>query len=227
MKLLALDTATDACSVALYVDGQISEDYRLAPREHTRLILPMAEGLLQQAGLVPADLDALAFGRGPGAFTGVRIATSVVQGLAFALELPVVPVSTLAALAQGAWRQHGWEQIACAMDARMEEVYWGAYRLEGGVMCLQGDELVCPPGQTPGLSGPNWYGAGSGWQVYAEAIQTQQPQGLAGMDSEALPHAQDVASLAIAALARGESVSAAEALPIYLRDQVVQQRRQG
>ena len=224
MKLLAIETATDACSVALYLDGELSEDFRLAPREHTRLILPMAEGLLQQAGLLPADLDALAFGRGPGAFTGVRIATSVVQGLAFALDLPVVPVSTLAALAQGAWRCHGWEQLACAMDARMDEVYWGTYRIRAGEAALLGNEQVCPPDQVPALPDPAWCGVGNAWQVYAEALQARQTQGLAALDITAMPHARDVATLAVAACARGETVTAAEALPVYLRDQVVQKK---
>jgi tRNA threonylcarbamoyladenosine biosynthesis protein TsaB len=220
MKLLALETATDACSVALYLDGDIREDFRIAPRAHTQLLLPMAEGLLQQAGLRPADLDALAFGRGPGAFTGVRIATAVVQGLAYALDLPVLPVSTLAALAQGAQRQYGWQQIACAMDARMDEVYWGAYvRDEHGLMVLQGEECVCPPVATPNLQG-DWYGCGSGWTAYADLLRARHPQ-IALSQQEDWPHAQDVATLAVAALARGEGLSAAEALPVYLRDQVV------
>lgn len=224
MKLLALETSTDACSVALYLDGEVVEDFRLAPREHTRLLLPMAEGLLQQAGLRPADLDALAFGRGPGAFTGVRIATSVVQGLAFALEVPVVPISSLAALAQGAWRVHGWQQLACAMDARMDEVYWACYQQHEGLMQLHGAERVCPAAVTDLLEGP-WYGVGSAWQVYGEQLLSRHAP--LAVDSEALPHAQDVASLAIAALARGEAVTAEQALPVYLRDQVVQQRAVG
>ena len=220
MKLLALETATDACSVALYLDGEIHEDFRIAPRAHTQLLLPMAEGLLQQVGLRPADLDALAFGRGPGAFTGVRIATAVVQGLAYALERPVLPISTLAALAQGAYRQYGWQQIACAMDARMDEVYWGAYVLdENGLMLLQGEECVCPPAATPTLTG-TWQGCGSGWAAYADLLHARHPE-VALSPQEDWPHAQDVASLAVAALARGEGVSAADALPVYLRDQVV------
>ena len=221
MKLLAIETATDACSVALSLDGEIHEDFRHAPRMHTQLLLPIAEGLLGQFGLRPTDLDGLAFGRGPGAFTGVRIATAVIQGLAYALELPVAPVSTLAALAQGLYRERGWQQVACAMDARMDEVYWGAYRLnEDGLMTLVGEECVCPAAATPMLEGVGWHGGGSGWAVYTEALAARHPS-VGQSQGETWPHARDVASLAIAALQRGEGVSVSEALPVYLRDQVV------
>ena len=224
MKLLAIETATDACSVALYQDGEVLEDFRLAPRAHTQLILPMAEGLLQQAGLRPGDLDGLAFGRGPGAFTGVRIATAVIQGLAYALDRPVVAVSTLAALAQGIYREHGKRHLACAMDARMAEVYWGCYRLgEDGLMGLLGEERVCPPDGTPVLSEEDWEGCGSGWSVYADALAARHGP-ISIVVGEHWPHAQDVAALAAPVLLSGAGVSAAEALPVYLRDQVAHKK---
>lgn len=223
MKLLALETATEACSAALYLDGEIAERYQIAPRGHTDLILPMVDGLLAEAGLQPAQLDVIAFGCGPGAFTGVRIATGVVQGIAFALDLPVVAVSTLATLAQGGLRAYGWERVAAAIDARMGEVYWGTFAVDGeGCMRPAGTELVTPPGEVPLLHGHEWHGIGSGWHSYAEELA--QRQGVAMIDAigDFYPHARDVATLAVAAHQRGEAVSAEQALPRYLRDQVVQ-----
>lgn len=221
MKLLAIETATEACSVALYLDGEVREVFRLAPREHARLVLGMADGLLAEAALNPAQLDAVAFGRGPGAFTGVRIATSVVQGIAFAAELPVVPVSTLAALAQGGCREFGWQRIATAIDARMDELYWGAYACADGLVQTQQEERVCPAGEVPLLEGEGWHGVGSGWNAYEDELKGRLGSAIIDSCGDCLPHAQDVARLAVAAFARGEAVSAEKALPIYLRDQVV------
>jgi hypothetical protein len=136
--LLALDTATEACSVALLHDGKVTSHYEVIPRLHAQKLLPMIKQLLADAGVALSAVDAIAFGRGPGAFTGVRIAIGVVQGLAFALERPVLPISNLAALAQGALREHGVQQVAAAIDARMDEVYWGCYRAEQGEMRLVG-----------------------------------------------------------------------------------------
>jgi tRNA threonylcarbamoyladenosine biosynthesis protein TsaB len=223
MKLLAIETATEACSAALYLDGEVVERYQMAPREHTALILPMVDGLLAEAGLAPAQLDAIAFGCGPGAFTGVRIATGVVQGIAFALELPVVPVSTLATLAQGARREFSWSRVAAAIDARMGEVYWGAFVDDGeGLMRSVDEEQVIAPEQVPLLEGGSWHGIGSGWQSYA--IELVHRQGVEVIDAigDYYPHAQDVATLAVAAYGRGEAVAAEQALPHYLRDQVAQ-----
>jgi tRNA threonylcarbamoyladenosine biosynthesis protein TsaB len=223
MKLLAIETATEACSAALYLDGEVIERFQLAPREHTALILPMVDELLAEAGLMPAQLDAIAFGCGPGAFTGVRIATGVVQGIAFALDLPVVPVSTLAVLAQGGQREYGWGRVAAAIDARMGEVYWGGFEADDdGIMQLVGEELVTPPQEVPLLQGHEWHGIGSGWHSYA--VELAQRQGVAMIDAigDYYPHARDVATLAVAAYQRGEAVSAEQALPRYLRDQVAQ-----
>ena len=122
MKLLALDTATEACSAALYIDGEITQKYEIAPRKHSSLLLPMVDTLIKDAGISKTDLDAIAFGRGPGSFMGVRIATGVAQGIAFALSLPVVPVSSLAAMAMVNYTETGATHNACAIDARMNEV---------------------------------------------------------------------------------------------------------
>lgn len=227
MNLLAIETATEACSAALYLDGEIRERYQIAPREHTALILPMVDELLAEAGLSPTQLDAVAFGCGPGAFTGVRIATGVVQGIAFAADLPVVPVSTLATLAQGARREFGWQRVAAAIDARMAEVYWGGFEDDGeGLMHPVTEEQVVAPQLVPLLEGGSWHGIGSGWQSYA--IELAQRQGTAVIDARGdyYPHAQDVATLAVAAYARGEAVAAEQALPRYLRNNVAKKAGQ-
>lgn len=221
MKLLAIETATEACSAALYLDGEVCEEFRLAPRQHATLLLAMLDSLLVDAGLNLADLDAVAFGRGPGAFTGVRIATGVVQGIAFASELPVVPVSTLAALAQGAYREFGCERTAAAIDARMDEVYWASYEVKDGNAVALGRELVTPPSNVPMLEGRDWCGIGSGWLTYRDELIERQGNVVTQVQGGCYPHAQDIATLAAAVLADGRVVTAEQALPIYLRDQVV------
>lgn len=219
--LLALDTATEACSVALLHEGRVFSHYEVIPRLHAQRVLPMVQDLLTEAGLTLSAVDALAFGRGPGAFTGVRIAVGVVQGLAFALERPVLPVSNLALLAQRAWREQGATQVAAAIDARMDEVYWGCYRLEAGVMQLAGVEAVLPPEQValPRGADGDWFGAGTGWS-YAARI----PVAPVALDAGLLPHAEDVLALALPAFLRGEVVRAEEAQPVYLRDNVASPR---
>ena len=216
--LLALDTATEACSVALLHDGKVLSHYEVIPRLHAQRLLPMIKDLLAEAGIALSAVDGIAFGRGPGAFTGVRIAIGVVQGLAFALERPVLPVSTLAVLAQRALREQGAQQVAAAIDARMDEVYWGCYRAEQGEMRLFGEEAVLPPEQAllpVGATG-DWCAAGTGWGSYGSRLP-----GLAqGEPQVLLPHAQDLLALATFAWARGEALPADMAQPVYLRDKV-------
>ncbi len=215
--LLALDTATEACSVALLHEGRVLSHYEVIPRLHAQRLLPMIQTLLAEAGIALTAVDALAFGRGPGAFTGVRIAVGVVQGLAFALERPVLPVSTLATIAQRAHREHGTEQVAVAIDARMDEVYWGCYRLQQGEMRLAGFEAVLPPEQAslPRDGTGRWFGAGTGWN-YGERLAVKP----AALDATLLPHAEDLLLLASHAWQRGEAVVADQAQPVYLRDNV-------
>lgn len=215
--LLALDTATEACSVALLHDGKVTSHYEVIPRLHAQKLLPMIKQLLADAGVALSAVDAIAFGRGPGAFTGVRIAIGVVQGLAFALERPVLPVSNLAALAQGVLRERGIAQVAAAIDARMDEVYWGCYQATAGEMRLVGREAVLPPERValPNGSSGDWFGAGTGW-VYHERLAVP----VSAMDTGLLPSALDVLSLAGFAWARGEAVAADQAQPVYLRDNV-------
>jgi len=215
--LLALDTATEACSVALLHDGRVTGHHEVIPRLHAQKLLPMIQRLLADAGVALSAVDAIAFGRGPGAFTGVRIAIGVVQGLAFALERPVLPVSNLAALAQGALRHHGVQQVAAAIDARMDEVYWGCYQAQDGEMCLLGQEQVLAPERAvlvPGSQG-QWYGAGTGWSL-RERISAS----VTACDPAQLPDALDILHLATGAWARGEAVVAEQAQPVYLRDNV-------
>ncbi len=223
MNLLAVDTSTEACSSALWVDGVCREIFELAPRRHGELLLGMADQLLADAELSLADLDALAFGRGPGSFTGVRIATGAIQGLAFALGLPVAPISSLQALAQGVARELEQSSVLAGFDARMNEVYWGAYRMtSGGVVEPVVAELVCAPENVPVPDDGEWFGAGSAWQSYGEQLRGAVGDRLAGMDPERYPHARDVAVLGAAAVARDQVVPAHEALPVYLRDSVTQ-----
>ncbi|MBV6287218.1 tRNA (adenosine(37)-N6)-threonylcarbamoyltransferase complex dimerization subunit type 1 TsaB [Pseudomonas aegrilactucae] len=215
--LLALDTATEACSVALLHDGKVLSHYEVIPRLHAQKLLPMIQALLAEAGIALSAVDAIAFGRGPGAFTGVRIAIGVVQGLAFALERPVLPVSNLALLAQRALREHGAEQVAAAIDARMDEVYWGCYQQSAGEMRLLGNEAVLAPEQVslPAGAGGDWFGAGTGWG-YADRL----PVAVTGQDAGMLPHALDLLTLAQFAWARDEGIAADLAQPVYLRDKV-------
>jgi tRNA threonylcarbamoyladenosine biosynthesis protein TsaB len=215
--LLALDTATEACSVALMRDNAVISRYEVIPRLHAQRVLPMVQDLLSEAGLAASDINAIAFGRGPGAFTGVRIAIGVVQGLAFSLNCPVLPVSDLAVIAQRAHREMGAAKVAVAIDARMDEVYWGCYSLEQGEMRLLGSEAVLPPERVllPADVNGDWLGAGTGWS-YLERMAVK-PTSIA---SQLLPHAQDMLTLAAGAWARGEAVDAEHAQPIYLRDNV-------
>ena len=226
MRLLAIDTSAEACSAALYLDGDVSERFAVAPQKQSELILPMMDELLAEAGLRVADLDALAFGRGPGSFTGVRIATGVVQGAAFAADIPVVPVSTLAALAQGHRRETGHPRVLAALDARMNEVYWAACAPDAsGSMRVIGEELIVPPGEVPLPDGGGWHGVGSGWAAYASVLATRLADRVTAVHGAAHCRAQDIARIAAVDLAAGRAVPAEQALPVYLRDRVAWAKR--
>lgn len=225
-RLLAIETSTAACSAALYVDGEIQQRCALAPRQHAALILPMVESLLVEAGLAVAQLDAIAFGRGPGSFTGVRIAASLVQGIAFAAGLPVVPVSTLAALALGAMRESGESQVLAALDARKHEIYWGSYRhVDADLARLQGEECVSLP---DGIARPqrgNWVGAGSGWAAHGPLLAEVAGERIVRVLPDLEPVARDVARLAIDAFRQGMVIRPDEVAPVYLRNDVADARR--
>jgi tRNA threonylcarbamoyladenosine biosynthesis protein TsaB len=216
MKLLALDTSTEACTAALWLDGEVLERFEPGG-QHSERILPMVDALLAEAGLVLTQLDALAFGRGPGSFTGLRIGAGVTQGLAFGADLPVVPVSSLAALAQG----QDSDRVLAAFDARMQQVYWGAYvRNAQGIMQVQGAEGVFAPQAIPIPEGTGWRGAGPGWDAYHTSLQQFLGPRLADWQRSCLPRARHVAELGASEYRVGRSVAAEAALPIYIRDDV-------
>jgi len=217
MKLLAIETATEACSVAVWLDGEVRERFEVAPRRHAELTLPWAEQLLADAGVGKSQLDAIAVGRGPGAFTGVRLAIAIGQGIALALDRPVVPVSTLAALAL----QAQGTRVLAAIDARMGEVYAASFELRGGDARALDAERVLPPEQVAlpqALHG--WHGVGTGFAAQDGVLASRVRAGFAAIDAAALPHAADVARLAALAFGRGEAVAPELAEPAYLRDNV-------
>lgn len=217
LKLLAIDTSTEACSAALYIDGEITSIYEVAPQRHAELILPMVDQVLSRAQVKLTDLDAIAFGRGPGAFTGVRIATGIAQGLAFSANLPVIPISTLAALARSA--KDKAEYIVAAIDARMNEVYFGLYRSSDSVE-LVGEELVIAPDEIILPTTAMCFGVGSGWARYTGSLTNIFTGKLAGYDGERFPHASDVAALAVNDYINGCMFKPEEVMPVYLRNKV-------
>lgn len=219
MKLLALDTATEACSVALWQDGQIIDRTEMAPRRHAELVLPMAESLLAEAGITRRQLDGIAMGRGPGAFTGVRLAVSVAQGLALALDIPVVPVSSLAALALQVPRNGAL--VLAVIDARRAEIYAGAFRFNtDGLVEAINAECVLPAASVILPKAEAWNVIGTGWGAYADALRGRLPTTPLWADGGRYPQARDVASLAAPVLAAGKGVAPEFALPVYLRDKV-------
>ncbi len=225
MKILALDTATEACSAALLLDGAISERFEALPRRHAELILHMMDDLLGEAGLRPRDLNALAFGRGPGSFTGVRIGTGVAQGAALGAGLPLLPVSNLAALAQRLHREQGAMTCLAAFDARMDEVYWGAYRIgDQGLAEPAGEEQVSRPENLRLPEAGQWHGAGHGWGVHGDALRRRLGDRLASVAPELLCHAHDLALLGAAMLEADRGVPPGQGLPVYLRDQVARKK---
>lgn len=220
MKLLAVETATEACSAALFIDGDVIERFQLAPREHTLLIIPMLDSLMTEAAITLEDLDALAFSRGPGSFTGLRIATGVIHGIAFGMELPVVPISTLAALAQDCFDRSNAKIAFAAMDARMGEVYWGVYqRDEQNFARLIGAETVGPAAHVacPDVTG---FAIGSGWKDYREVLKLRLEGKIETIDADYLPKASAVARLGVLGFKQGQAVSVEQARPVYLRDNV-------
>ncbi|MBP6597297.1 MAG: tRNA (adenosine(37)-N6)-threonylcarbamoyltransferase complex dimerization subunit type 1 TsaB [Arenimonas sp.] len=216
MKLLAIETSTEACSVAVYVDGEVAERHELAPRRHTQLVLPWADELLAEAGLKKSQLDAIAVGRGPGAFTGVRLAIALAQGLALALDRPLLPVSTLAVLAM----KGTGGRILAAIDARMGEVYLGVYTRDAdGLVTAAGQECLLAPARAPRLDLPA-DGVGTGFGAQEGALATALGPLLTGVDAGALPRAAELARLAARGFQRGEAQQADQVMPAYLRDKV-------
>ena len=228
-KILAIDTSTQACSCALYLDGITSEVFDIIPRQHASELLPKITALMQDHDTVYADLDAVAYGRGPGSFTGLRIASGVTQGIAFGADLPVIPVSTLASMAYQLTDSDNIEVVFSTLDARIDEVYWGVYGISEGSIVLLGEEGLCKPellpAVLPGLvSSSAMAGAGSGIdflqrmpECYREWITVQRP--------DIYPRAGAIAELAVDYLQKGLSQSPEEVCPVYLRDKVAHSRQ--
>ncbi len=228
-RILALDASTEACSVALQCDGEVVERFEILPRLHARKLLPMVESLLADFELKLSQLDCLAFGRGPGSFTGLRIAAGVVQGLAFGADIPVVPVSTLATIAQGAMRKHDCNGVVAVLDAHMGEVYWASYRRVDGLAVLEGSDNLSPPAQLlPDCIGDDvvgsWFGAGTGWHLQ-EAFPDRLVERMTSIDADCYPHALDLVRLASEQFKLGQVVEAEQALPVYLRDSTAWQKK--
>jgi tRNA threonylcarbamoyladenosine biosynthesis protein TsaB len=223
MNILVIDTATEACSVALEVNEQVFNRFEVCPQQHSQRILPMIDEVLKEAKVTLQDLDYLAFGRGPGSFTGVRIATGVLQGLALGTGHKVVGISTLA---QQAYEQHQSVQVAAAIDARMSEVYFGQYRVEQNIMNLVGEEQVLPPVQGAEIlsHSSEMAGVGTGWQAYPELDSANQVDVLVDV---LYPNALYMLPLAKYLINNGNAVEVEDIQPVYLRDKVTWKKLPG
>lgn len=216
MRILALDTSTEYCSVALWRDGAVVERGELAGQKHSELLIAMIDMLLADAGVTIKQLDGIAFGKGPGSFTGVRIACGAAQGLALGADVPVAGVCTLEALAEAG----GKARVIAALDARMAEIYHAAYEKRGDAWVTVSEPCLCKPEAAPAVPGADWFGAGSGFAAHRAALAERYRAALSGADGAAVPRAAAIAALGAAQIALGRGVDAAEALPLYLRDKV-------
>ncbi|MFJ5446122.1 tRNA (adenosine(37)-N6)-threonylcarbamoyltransferase complex dimerization subunit type 1 TsaB [Methylobacillus methanolivorans] len=217
MNILALDTSTEYLSLALMLDGKLLERELLAGQTHSQRILPLLRELLDEAGIALRELDGIAFGAGPGSFTGLRIACGVAQGLAFGANLPVIGVSTLLALAEDA---QGADKVIACLDARMGEVYHAAYeKTATGWQEVLAPGLYAPDG-VPAIEGQGWTGIGSGWKAYVDSLDQRYGAQLLQRFPEAYPRAAAIARLTLPGFEAGEGRPAHEAAPIYIRNKV-------
>jgi tRNA threonylcarbamoyladenosine biosynthesis protein TsaB len=216
MKILALETSTEYCSVALWQDGVTTQRFELVGQKHSEMLIAMLDNVLKDAGYVIRDMDGIAFGSGPGSFTGVRIACGAVQGLALGAGLPVAGICTLLALAEGT----GKTRVIAALDARMGEIYCAAYerQIDGWVTVCE--PCLCKPENAPVVAGGDWFGVGSGFAAFFDAMQVRYAGQLDGVDGTAVPQAASIAALGVVLFAGGYGVDAALAQPFYLRDKV-------
>jgi tRNA threonylcarbamoyladenosine biosynthesis protein TsaB len=226
MKLLAFDASTAFLSIALQIDEQLETVDIQAGQAASQLILPQIQVLLDKAQLNLSDLDGIAFGAGPGSFTGVRIACGVAQGLAFGANLPVVGINVLMALAEAS----GAERVIAASDARMGEMYHAVYIRKDGDWCEVQAAGVYKPQEVPTVEGGDWVGVGTAWTVYSESLHEQYQQQVVKTLPEMTPKAEAILRLAMPIFARGEAVCASDAKPIYIRNRVAltsKEREQG
>jgi tRNA threonylcarbamoyladenosine biosynthesis protein TsaB len=215
MNILAIETSTEYCSVALWQDGVVSARSEKVGQKHSEVLMAMVDAVLKDAGCKIKDMDGIAFGKGPGSFTGVRIACGVTQGLAFGVDVNVVGVCTLQALAEAS----GKDKVIAALDARMGEIYLAAYRKVGDVWQTVIEPCLCKAEDAPEIDGEGWFGCGSGFAV-SEVLQQRYAVQMEGVDAQAVPQADAVVRLAAVEFALGNAVDAALALPLYLRDKV-------
>ena len=216
MNILALDTSTEYCSVALWCDGAVMEHFELAGQKHSEMLIAMLDALLEDAGIKIKQVDGIAFGKGPGSFTGVRIACGAAQGLALGANIPVFGVCTLEALAEASGKQ----RVIAALDARMGEVYHAAYEKHDDVWTTVSEPCLCKPEDAPAVPGDDWFGTGSGFAMHGAALGQRYAGQLLGTDGAAVPQAAAIAALGATQFKLGRGVDAAEALPLYLRDKV-------
>ena len=217
MRILAVETSTEYCSVALWQDGTVRERCELVGQKHSEVLMTMLDALLKDAGITVKQVDGIAFGKGPGSFTGVRIACGAAQGLALGANLPVVGVCTLEAIAETS----GGEKVIAALDARMGELYLAAYERRDGLWQAVIEPCLCKAETAPPLEG-RWCGAGNGFTVLGSALQARYDGHLRAdcLDSSLFPRAAAIAILGAAQFAQGKGADAALALPLYLRDKV-------
>ena len=216
MKILALDTSTEYCSLALLLDGKVLSREVLAGQRHSELILPMLQALLAEAGLGLNALDGVAFGSGPGSFTGLRIGCGIAQGLAFGANLPVAGICTLEALAEGSAEK----RVISCLDARMGEVYHGIYERRDGAWITISPPGLYSPQDAPLAPGGDWAGYGSGFAMYGDKLYAHYGNQLKSMTGDVYPHARHIASLASSVFEQGLGVESWNAAPLYIRDKV-------
>lgn len=227
MKILSIETATEACSAALYIDGQVTEEFEVCPRKHSQKILKMCQNLLERHQIELSQLDAIAVGQGPGSFTGVRLGLCVAQGMAFGVNLPVIPVSTLQAVSCGAIRLNSidTEYVLCAMDARQDQVYFAGFkRGTSGFEVVIPERVIAPEDIEPlpkEFFSSKVLACGHGFGAYSDALKARFECDLVAIIDDALPHAGDVARLAAFKFERGDVVQAVDVRPSYLRNEVV------
>lgn len=221
MKILAIDTSTEACSAALYIDGELIERYLVAPRKHIELLKPMVDEVMKAAEVDVNELTGLAFGAGPGSFAGLRVACAFVQGMGAGLDIPVVPVSTLKAMAQQVLDTHPDKTVLVMLDAKMKEVYWGVYRLEDKEVITVLPEKVTRIDEIPNFTGivglANIIGAGDGWNVTPNWVEALKPEFI---EKNVYPRAGEIALLSIDDFENGMALDADQVSPIYLRNNI-------
>lgn len=215
-KLLALETATPACSVALWLNGEITQQFEIAPQRHSDILLDRIDKLLSDAGMNLKNLDAIAFGSGPGSFMGIRIATAVAQGIAYGIDLPVIPVSTLQALAQVAYQKIKSERVIAGWDARMDSIYWGVYQVDyrNIMQAITGDHLNYP--KDIEFLTKNEIGVGNAWALYRDSLSPDFPF----IEKEIYPEAASVAMIAHQKFKQGDVLAPQKAEPTYIRETV-------